>query len=142
MIVMPHLEGLPYEEALGLLGESKLALRQVRRMYQPATQTVTVFTQYPLAGSQVPEGGEVILTLSCPVSQESQGQRSTKVSVTVPQSAGTVRVRIVVQDRYQTREAYSAEQTGPTTVEQLITTYGRTTVKIYFDNRIIREESF
>ena len=103
---------------------------------------VTVSTQYPLPGTRVRAGSEVILTLSCPTSFENVGQRSSRVSVDVPQSIGTVRVRIVVQDRYQTREVYSAEHTGPTKVEQLITSYGRTTVKVYFDNRIVREESF
>jgi beta-lactam-binding protein with PASTA domain len=142
MVTMPHLEGLTYDEALQLIAENQLALRQVRRVYQSDVSTVTVYTQFPLAGSQTRAGGEVILTLSCPSSQEAEGQRSSRISVTVPQSVGTVRVRIVVQDRYQTREAYSAEHTGPTTVEQLITTYGRATVKVYFDNRIVREESF
>lgn len=142
MIEMPHLEGLNYDEAIQILNENRLALRQVRRIYQPDIKQITVFNQFPLAGSQVRESSEVILTLACPLWMESQSQRSFKISVSVPQSAGKVQVRIVVQDRYQTKEVYSAQHTGPTTVEQLISSYGRTTVKIYFDNKIVREESF
>jgi serine/threonine-protein kinase len=142
MVQTPHLEGLPYDQAVAAISESGLALRQVRRVYQVGVDEVTVSTQYPLPGTRVRAGSEVILTLSCPTSYENVGQRSSRVSVDVPQSIGTVRVRIVVQDRYQTREVYSAEHTGPTKVEQLITSYGRTTVKVYFDNRIVREESF
>jgi eukaryotic-like serine/threonine-protein kinase len=142
MTSVPHLEGLPYDEALALIKDSKLVLHEVRRVYQTDVDKVTVFTQFPLSGSQVMAGTDVILTLTCPASEETEGQRSAKVSVTVPESSGTVQVRIVVQDRYQTREAYSSEQTGPTTVEQLITSYGRTTVKVYFNNEIIREETY
>lgn len=140
-VEMPQLEGLPYEDALEVIRESRLVLRQVSRTYQLGAREVTVFRQHPYAGSRVMQGREVLLTLACPVTHESLGQRSTRVSVAVPQAAGTVRVRIVVTDRYETREAYSAEHTGPTTLEHLITTYGRTTVRVYFNNRIVREES-
>ena len=141
-IQMPNLEGLPYEEALRTLEEYKLRLKQVSRIYEANAREVTVYTQFPLAGSQVREGSDVILTLSCPASYESTGQRSARVSISVPQSAGKVRVRIVVQDRYQTREVYSSEHTGPTTVQHLVTSYGRTTIKIYFDNKLVREETY
>jgi serine/threonine-protein kinase len=138
---MPQLEGLPYDEALRLISESHLIVRRVSRTYQPGVTVPTVSSQYPIPDSQIRQGTEVLLTLVCPTSQESVGERSIRVSVSVPQSAGTVTVRIVVQDRYETHEVYSAQHTGPTTVERLITSYGRTTIKIYFDNRIIREET-
>ncbi len=141
-IEMPQLEGLPYIDALAEIEENRLVLRRVSRIYQPGAREVTVSSQYPVPGSQVRQGSEVLLTLRCPTSYESLGQRSVRVSVSVPEAVGTVRVRIVVQDRHQTREVYAADHTGPTIVEQLITSYGRTTVKVYFDNRIVREESF
>ena len=138
---IPQLEGLPYDEALGILSESKLVVKRVSRTYQSGVNVPTVSSQYPVPGTQTSQGGEVLLTLVCPTSQESVGERSIRVRVTVPQSAGSVTVRIVVQDHYETHEVYSAQHTGPATVERLISSYGRTTVKIYFDNRIIREEA-
>ncbi len=141
-VEMPRLEGMAYEDALQIIDQERLVLRRVNRIYVPGVHEETVSSQYPLGGSQVMQGSEVLLTLSCPTSQESLGRRVSRVSVTVPESAGTVRVRITVTDRYETEEVYAQDHTGPTTVEQLVTSYGRTTVRIYFGNRIIREETF
>lgn len=141
-IPMPNLEDLLYDEALLIIESEHLALRRISRMYEPGTTDVIVSSQYPLAGSQVSQDSEVLLTLKCPVSMESLGHRNFRLSVTVPKSAGTVEVRIVVQDRYETKQAYSNQHTGPTTVEQLIESWGRTTVKVFFDNIIVREETF
>ncbi len=142
VVQMPQLEGLFYEEALELISEERLTLRRVSRTYVPGVREITVSSQFPLAGSSVRQGSEILLTLSAPTSYENLGKRSARVWVNIPESAGTVRVQITVQDRYETKEAYSEEHTGPTTVEQLITSYGRTTVRVNFDGRNIREESF
>ena len=139
---MPQLEGLPYEEALLLIEENRLVVRRVSRTYQPGAREIIVSSQYPIYSAQVRQGDEVLLTLICPTSYQSLGERSVRIRVTVPESAGSVQVKIVVQDRYETREEYLAVHTGPTSVERLITSYGRTTVKVYFDNRIVREETF
>jgi len=141
-VEMPQLEGLPYNEALQLVKENKLSLRRVSRTYVPGATGVVVTSQYPLAGSKIRQGSEVHLTLAAPTSQETTGNRSAKVVVTVPQAAGTVKVQITVQDKYETKEVYSQVLTGPTTVEQLVTGYGRMTVRVNFDNRNIREETF
>jgi serine/threonine-protein kinase len=139
---MPSLEGLPYEEALNLISQAHLQIRRVSRSYLPGVQEITVSSQYPLPGSQVSQGTEVLLTLSVPSTYESLGQKSASVSVDVPASAGTVRLRITVQDRYETREVYSNDHTGPATVEQLVSGYGMITIRVYFDNQLIREETF
>ncbi|HDS30051.1 MAG TPA: PASTA domain-containing protein, partial [Firmicutes bacterium] len=101
---MPQLEGLPYSEALSIISEYRLVVRRVSRTYQPGVSVETVSSQYPVPGTQVRQGGEVLLTLVCPTSRESLGERSIRISVSVPQSAGTVTVRIVVQDHYETKE--------------------------------------
>jgi serine/threonine-protein kinase len=139
---MPQLEGLSYEEALDLIEEQHLTLRRVSRTYLPGVRDITVSSQFPLPGAQVNQGTEVLLTLSAPSSMQSLGQRSASVSVHVPESVGTVRLRITVQDRYETKEVYSVDHTGPTTIEQLVSGYGRMTVRVYFDNQIIRDETF
>lgn len=141
-VEMPRLEGLAYEEALELIDEAHLQIRRISRTYLPGVREITVSSQYPLPGSQVSQGTEVLLTLSVPSSYMSLGQRSVSVSVRVPESAGTVRLRITVQDRYETKEVYSNDHTGPATVEQLVSGYGRTTIRVYFDNDLIREETF
>ncbi len=139
---MPQLEGLPYEEALDLIEEQHLTLRRVSRTYLPGVRDITVSSQFPLPGEQVIQGTEVLLTLSVPASMQSLGQRSASVSVHIPESVGTVRLRITVQDRYETKEVYSVDHTGPTTIDQLVSGYGRMTVRVYFDNQIIRDETF
>ena len=139
---MPNLEGLPYEEALVLISQAHLQIRRISRTYLPGAHEITVSSQYPLPGSQVSQGTEVLLTLSVPSSMQSLGQKSVSVSVNIPESAGTVRLRITVQDRYETKEVYSADHTGPATVEQLVSGYGMMTIRIYFDNQLIREEMF
>jgi len=141
-VPMKRLEGLPYAEALKMIAEDRLVLRRVSWTYVPGVEEEIVSSQYPLPGAQVMQGSEVLLTVSAPVEMQSTGKRTTRVAVTVPGSAGTVRVRITVQDRYETEEVYSQEHTGPATVEQLVTSYGRTTIRVYLGNRIIREETF
>jgi len=141
-VEMPHIEGMTYADALPIINENRLVLRRVSYNYVTGIDEVIVASQFPIAGSQVMPGSEILLTLQAPTSSEVIGERNARVVVNVPESAGTVRVRITVTDRYETREAYSTEHTGPTTVEQLITSYGRTTVRIMFDNQIIREETF
>jgi len=141
-IEMPDIEGIPYETAIGIIRDSHLALRRVSWSYIPGADYVAVASQYPIAGTQVMYGSEVLLTLAAPTSMQSLGRRNFRVKVDVPESVGTVRVRITVQDRYETREAYSEEHTGPATVEQLVESYGRTTVNVFFGTTRIREESF
>jgi len=139
---MPDLTGLPYEEAVEILNMSRFALRRVTRTYLPGIEEEIVMDQYPLAGSRIRPGSEIMLTLKSPTSFERVGRRSARVTVFVPESAGTVRVQITVQDRYETKEVYSQDHTGPTSIEQLISSYGRTTVRVNFDNRNIREEIY
>jgi len=141
-VTMPQLEGLPYAKALEMIGESRLVLRKVSRNYQADASEEIVYSQFPLAGGNIMQGSEVLLTLACPTSEEQLGARSFKVAANVPQSSGTVRVRITVQDRYETKEVYSSDITGPATVEQLINSFGRTTVRVYFNSLLVREESF
>ncbi|MFH1676755.1 MAG: PASTA domain-containing protein [bacterium] len=141
-VTVPQLEGQPYEKALELIRDSRLVLRKVSRIYQAGATEEIVYSQFPLAGGNIMQGSEVLLTLACPVSGEQLGARSFKVSANVPQSSGTVRVRITVQDRYETKEVYSSDITGPATVEQLINSIGRTTVRIFFNSQLVREESF
>jgi beta-lactam-binding protein with PASTA domain len=141
-IQMPTLEGMYYEEALQIIQETRLRLRRVSYTYIANTDETVVSSQFPLPGTQVMQGSEVLLTVNAPTSFETLGSRQSSVTVDVPEAAGTVTVRITVQDRYETKEVYSAEHTGPTTVEQLINSYGRTTVRVYFGNQIIREETY
>ena len=141
-VEMPNLTGLAYEQALQIINNERLVLRRVSRTYILGAREITVSSQYPLAGSQVMQGEDVLLTLSVPTEYETLGRRTFRVSVDIPESAGTVRVRITVQDRYETNEVYAQDHTGPATVEQLITSYGRSTVRILFGNRLIREETF
>ncbi|HEX9746127.1 MAG TPA: PASTA domain-containing protein [bacterium] len=141
-IPMPDIEGLPYQDAIAIIEEARLVLRRISRTYQPGTTEITVSSQFPLSGAQVRQGSEVLLTLQCPTNLESLGQREASLKVIVPEKVGTVEVRIIVQDRYETKQVYQAQTTGPTTVSQLITSWGRTTVKVFFDNRIVREETY
>lgn len=141
-VEMPRLEGLPYQQALEIIKSERLVLRRVSRTYLIGAREITVASQYPIPGSQVMQGEDVLLTLAVPTEYESRGRRTFRVSVDIPESAGTVRVRITVQDRYETNEVYAQDHTGPATVEQLITSYGRTTVRVLFGNRLIREETF
>ena len=139
---MPDLTGLPYEEAERILSEQRLALRRVSRTYLAGIEEEVVMDQYPLAGTQVRSGSEVLLTLKSPTYRERLGQRSARIVVNVPESAGMVRVQITVQDRYETKEVYNEERTGPSMIEQLISSYGRTTVRVNFNSRNIREEIY
>jgi len=141
-VEMPRLEGLPYQQALEIIKSERLVLRRVSRTYLIGAREITVASQYPIPGSQVMQGEDVLLTVAVPTEYESGGKRTFRISVDIPGSAGSVRVRITVQDRYETNEVYAQDHTGPATVEQLITSYGRTTVRVLFGNRLIREETF
>jgi len=141
-IQMPNLEGMFYEDALQTVRESHLRLSRVSYTYVTNTDETVVSSQFPLPGTQVMQGSEVLLTVNAPTSYETLGSRQSSIRIDVPEAAGTVQVRITVTDRYETREAYNAEHTGPTSVEQLINSYGRTTVRVYFGNQIIREEVY
>lgn len=139
---MPDLAGLPYEEAANVINQSHLALWRVSRTYLTGVEEEVVLDQYPLPGTQVRPGSDVSITLKSPTSLERIGRRSARVTVNVPESAGTVVVQITVQDKYETKEVYNQTHTGPTVIEQLISCYGRTTVRVNFNGRNIREEIF
>ncbi len=141
-IEMPDLKGMPLSEAMTTLEQVGLRVTKITRVYSPAAHGETIASQAPAPGRTVKRGSEVILTVSVPAYQRSLGEHQFRVVVNVPASEEGIDVSIIKNDFQETKEIYREVVQGPARIEKLVDAYGSTTISIYFNGELYREESF
>ncbi len=141
-IEMPDLKGTTLDGALAQIDALGLKVSRINRVYSATASGETVSGQVPLPGLLVKRGSEVIIDLTLPTYARTLGEREFKVAVNVPMSEDGTEVRVIVKDLHETKEAYRKVIQGPAKVEIKIDSYGSTTVSIYFDGVLVREENF
>jgi len=139
---MPDLEGLSLEEASALTEQLGLRVSRITRIYSATVSDERITSQAPIPGRPVKRGNEVILTLSVPAFKRVLGERQFRVAVDVPASEKGIEVSIVKNDFNETKEIYREVINGPARIEKLVDAYGATTISIYFDGNLYREETF
>lgn len=141
-VEMPELDGMSLDEALDELDDLGLKVSRITRVYSPTANKAKVTGQAPESGRLVKRASEIILTLTLPIHEKTLGERQFRVVVNVPASDKGIEVRIIKDDRYETKEVYRDVIKGPARIEKKIEAYGATKVSIYFDGKLIREETF
>jgi serine/threonine-protein kinase len=139
---MPDVEGMSLEEAMAALEQAGLRVSRITRIYSATARGERITGQAPVPGRSVKRGSEVILTLTVPSYKRTLGERQFRVVVNVPASEDGIEVSIVKNDLNETKRVYLEVIKGPATLEKLVEAYGSTTISIYFDGNLYREETF
>lgn len=139
---MPILTNRPLSTALSILSDSGLTVRKIVRHYDYEATSVTVALQSPIAGSVVEEGDTVSLTVTAPKSQEPLGDFQLRVAIALPAFEGQREVRVLVRDGRGEHPVYTKQHSGGDKVEVLADAYQSTTVRIYVDGKLLREEQY
>ena len=139
---MPDLDGMSLDDAMEELDSLGLKVSRVTRVYSASASKGKVTGQAPGSGRLVKHESEIILTLTLPIHEKTLGERQFRVVVNVPTSDKGIEVRIIKDDRNETKEVYRDVIKGPARIEKKIEAYGATKVSVYFDGKLIRVETF
>lgn len=136
---VPGIVGLPLEEGRARLESVKLKLSQdMAREQSNDFISGYIIRQEPAAGTQMHEGEEVKVTVSTGPGPEA---KTAEVSVEIPDDNMVHTVKIVVEDVMGTRTALEPKEYNPgDKFTQLVTYYRKGKIRVYVDNKIIREK--
>lgn len=141
-IPMPNLEGMSLNEALTYLERKKLRIRRVIRSYSDYYTRDAVQYQSPAAGAEVEYGMMVDLEVIMPKELMPLDSFQVAVTVALPNYDGSKRVKIVNKNQNDERTIYNEMHKGREMISLLAEGFGRTNLKVYLDNELIREEVF
>lgn len=141
-IPMPDLKGMSLSEAIKTLENAKLRIRKIDRSYSQYFEKDSVTFQSPPAGEEVEYGLPVDINVVYPLKDAPPDEFKISLSIKLPDFEGKKRVRITNRNAKSTREIYSQLHSGREQISLLTDGYGRTTIRVYLDNEIIREETF
>ena len=141
-IPMPELKGMPLSEALSLLEQKKLRVKKIDRTYSPNMERDAVTFQNPPAGEDIESGTYVDVTVVLPAKSAPPEEFNIAMTVKLPDFQGRKRVRITVRNAKSTREIYNQMHSGREQVSILAEGVGRSTVQVYLEDELIREETF
>ncbi len=139
---MPDLTGLTQAEAFSLIREKGLNIGQVSVENSNRFADGQVISQSVRAGEYLPRGIAVDFVISRgPESTSSKDFHTNRISVNVTGSESR-EVRIVIEDQNGQDQVYQAVHEPGDNIVRDIRSQGQTEVRIYFDDQLIKSESF
>ncbi len=126
---MPNLAGMSIEDAKSELQKQGLVLSNTETVDTSADKD-TVVAQSPKDGSPVQKGDSVILTVS-------SGKTTLQKSITLPSNAGTLTVKVTVNDEVLNNESVDTNTQSSYTME--IVGDEKSKVKVYLNDSIYYE---
>jgi len=141
-IAMPDLKEMSLSEALNAIEEAKLRIKKIDRSYSPYFEKESVTFQTPPAGEEIEYGMSVDLTVVIPLKDAPPDEFKISMSIKLPDFTDKKRVRITNRNLKSTREVYNQLHNGREQISLLADGYGRTTIRVYLDEDLIREETF
>ena len=139
---MPDLSGLNQEEAFDLLKENGLNIGQVSVESSDRFADGQVISQSVRAGEYLPRGIAVDFVVSRGSNSASdEDYNLNRISVNVTGTENR-EVRIVVEDDNGEDQVYQAVHEPGDNIIRDIRSQGETEIKIYFDDQLIKSESF
>jgi serine/threonine-protein kinase len=139
---MPDLTGLNQSEAFNLIRESGLNIGQVSVESSERFADGQVISQSVRAGEYLPKGIAVDFVISRgseSISNEDYHLNRISVNVTGSESR---EVRIEIEDDNGQDQVYQAVHEPGDNIVRDIRSQGKTEIRIYFDNQLIKSESF
>jgi beta-lactam-binding protein with PASTA domain len=141
-IPMPNLEGMSLNEALTFLDRKRLRVRRIIRSYSDYYERDGVQYQSPAAGAEVEFGMMVDLEVVMPKQLMPMEGFQVALTVVLPDYDGRKRVKIIDKNQKTEKTIYNELHKGREMISLLAEGYGRTNLKVYLDNELIREEVF
>lgn len=141
-IPMPNLEGMSLNEALTFLERKRLRVRRIIRSYSDYYERDGVQYQSPAAGAEVEFGMMVDLEVVMPKQLMPMEGFQVALTVLLPDYEGRKRVQIIDKNQRTEKTIYNELHKGREMISLLAEGYGRTNLKVYLDNELIREEVF
>lgn len=139
---MPDLTGLTQAEAFSLIRESGLNIGQVSVESSNRFADGQVISQSVRAGEYLPRGIAVDFVISRgSESASNEDFHLNRISVNVTGSESR-EVRIVIEDDNGQDQVYQAVHEPGDNIVRDIRSQGKTEIKIYFDDQLIKSESF
>ncbi|TDO87817.1 serine/threonine-protein kinase [Halanaerobium saccharolyticum] len=139
---MPDLTGLTQSEAFSLIREKGLNIGQVSVESSNRFADGQVISQSVKAGEYLPRGIAVDFVISSgPESNSGEDFHTNRISINVTGSERK-EVRIVIEDENGQDLVYQAVHEPGDNIVRDIISQGQTEVRIYFDDQLIKTESF
>lgn len=141
-VKMPDLTGLQQREAVKMIREKGLDIGQINVENSKRFADGQVISQSVRAGEYLPKGIAVDFVISKGV-QNSAGKdfHSNRISINVTGSKQR-EVRIVIEDDNGQEQVYQAVHKPGDNIVRDILSQGKTELRIYFDNQLIKSENF
>lgn len=137
---VPDLVGLVLAEAREKLNQAGLVLSDnIKRVETTEYLPGYVCAQNPAAGTNLETGKPVEITVS---DGPGPAPKEATVYIPVPDDGQEHSVRITVSDARGLTETYKGIHNPGERVVQKVTYYGKATIRVYLDNRMVHEKSF
>jgi serine/threonine-protein kinase len=140
-VAVPVLAGRALYVAERLLHNANLTVRRVSYISSPLNEPGQVLTQSLEAGTTAQPGAGLELTVSAPGDLLSRAVHHFQFRFRLPSSLPAGELKLVTQDELGQSVVYRDRIEPGETVEQILIVQGKASIRVYFDGRLIREDT-
>ncbi|MGB9846111.1 MAG: Stk1 family PASTA domain-containing Ser/Thr kinase [Desulfotomaculales bacterium] len=139
-VQVPDLTGLSIDQARARLTEKKLRLDE-NISWTESGQFLQgqVISQDPPAGAQAQEDAVVKVTVS---KGPGPAPRKAEIRVTIPEDGQSHQLKINVTDVKGSRDVYVKTHSPGDRVAEVVEFYGKTTIRVYLDNKLVSTKTY
>jgi hypothetical protein len=123
------------------LRNANLIIRSVNYVSSPVNEPAQILTQSLEAGTSAVPGTGLDLTVCVPSDLLSRAVHHFQFRFRLPSSLPTGELKLVTQDELGKSVVFHDKIEAGETVEQILSVQGKASIEVYFEDRLVREDT-